>query len=412
MKQSFKKEYCFICIIILTIGCNYLIKDQIKPETIIATINNEPITEDYFKTALQRHHLSLKEDSKTKEAPDIKNFLEKIIDQWLIVQEARKIGLHKDEIFVNAKKKEIIRQSVPLLYKEEIEGKITVDDQQMWDYYITLLKEGGDYIDTNHVSKKSFHKNRQRIKKLLLRKKKKQREIEYIGHLREKYGVHLNSETYDNDAIDRSLIDREAMSRDYSKRDEVKNRLREWENRTLYKLYIDKFLLPAIRVDDHEELLYYRNHPERFHAPVFVKIEEIAVATSKEAEEIMRHIKEGTDYEFLTYLSLPERIKADAWQSTDKIPSIIKNSIAPLKEGDIAGPLKQDNGYSFYFLKSRKGGELIPFEKIRPAVKKYVHREKYEQKLGRIVNQLRANATITYNRGLINRLSPQGGKIE
>ena len=189
-----------------------------------------------------------------------------------------------------------------------------------------VLKDRNDYIDTNHVSKKSFNKNRKSIKKLLLRKKKKQRELEYMAHLRKKYGVHLNSEMYDTDVIDRSLIDREAMSRDYSKREDVKNRLREWENRTLYKLYIDKFLLPTIRPEDHDELLYYRNHPDRFHAPVFVKIEEITVATKKEAEEIMRQTKEGTDFEFLTYLSLPERIKATKWLSTDKISSTIKYS--------------------------------------------------------------------------------------
>jgi len=186
----------------------------------------------------------------------------------------------------------------------------------------------------------------------------------------------------------------------------VKNALHEWENTMLYKMYINKFLLPTLDIEEEEELLYYNEHPSLFHTPVYVKIEEIVVTTEKEAEILLHRLKEGTDFEFLTYLSLPDRMDATQWRLLDTLPPHIKNLITPLLEGAVAGPLTHDKGHSLYLLKARKGGALIPFDKARSRIKNYLKKEKYEQNLSGFIATLRTNAHIEYNKELINRLSP------
>lgn len=150
-----------------------------KKEMTFALVNGEDVTESALVYSLnishRRERLSATEDI------NIKQFLNKLIDDRLIMQEARRMGLEQFPEIQQSIKAYILRESVIRLHEEEIIQKVVVSDKETADRYkndfesftlgvievnseddakkiLEQLKEGGDFKGL--VEKYSSHASR------------------------------------------------------------------------------------------------------------------------------------------------------------------------------------------------------------------------------------------------------------
>jgi peptidyl-prolyl cis-trans isomerase C len=126
-----KKYLILIVAVALIFGCAQKREDSGKE--FLAKVNAKTITADDFMKKLNTLPEWAKGRFQSEEGK--REFLEEIIKEELLYQEAKKGGLDKDEDFKN-KVEEFKRMNlVSTLLKKEVEEKVTVDDQEVRDFY-------------------------------------------------------------------------------------------------------------------------------------------------------------------------------------------------------------------------------------------------------------------------------------
>lgn len=104
-----------------------------EKEKILAVVDGEPITEGDFKYAVTISHR--REDLSSAGSLKLEPYVHKLIDDKLIIQEARKSGMDKLPEIQQAIDAYILRESVVRLHDEEIVKKVSVTEEELMDYY-------------------------------------------------------------------------------------------------------------------------------------------------------------------------------------------------------------------------------------------------------------------------------------
>jgi peptidyl-prolyl cis-trans isomerase C len=104
-----------------------------QKENILAVVNGEPITEDDLKYSLQIAHR--KEDLSSAGELNLSKFVQKLVDDRLIIQEARRMGMENYPEVEQAVQAYVLRESVVRLYNDEIVRKVTVSENDLRSYY-------------------------------------------------------------------------------------------------------------------------------------------------------------------------------------------------------------------------------------------------------------------------------------
>ncbi|MGD2079970.1 MAG: peptidyl-prolyl cis-trans isomerase [Nitrospirota bacterium] len=132
----------------------------------MAWVNGEPVTTGEVMYQLQVAHR--REDLSGAGAIDVSKYMNKVINNTLLVQEARIMGLDKTPEFIKAVDDYVLRESVVRLHEEEVLGKTELTEEDIVDFYtknfdlftlnyivtdskdraeeaLEKLKEGGDF---------------------------------------------------------------------------------------------------------------------------------------------------------------------------------------------------------------------------------------------------------------------------
>ncbi len=119
--------YCLL--LTLLGGCASLL----QKENILAVVDGEPITEEDLKYSLNITHR--KEDLSSAGALNLSQYIQKLIDDKLIIDEARRMGMDQYTDVQQAIQAYILRESVVRLHDEEIVQKVSVEEKDIINYY-------------------------------------------------------------------------------------------------------------------------------------------------------------------------------------------------------------------------------------------------------------------------------------
>jgi peptidyl-prolyl cis-trans isomerase C len=120
----------FYCIM-LTVFCGCASLQQ--KDRVLAVVEGEPITEGDLLYSLSIAHR--KEDLSSGGAIKISEYLNKMVDDRLIIDEARRAGMDQYPEVRKAIEAYILRESVVRLYGDEIVQKVSITDEDIQDFY-------------------------------------------------------------------------------------------------------------------------------------------------------------------------------------------------------------------------------------------------------------------------------------
>jgi peptidyl-prolyl cis-trans isomerase C len=118
--------YCLLFTVF--VGCASLQK-----ENVLAVIDGEPITEEDMKYSLQITHR--REDLSSTGVLNLSQYVQKMVDDRLIIDEARRMGMDQYPEVKQAIQAYILRESVVRLHDEEIVKKVSLSEKDVVDYY-------------------------------------------------------------------------------------------------------------------------------------------------------------------------------------------------------------------------------------------------------------------------------------
>ncbi len=161
-----------------------------QKDTVLAIVDGDPITEGDLKYSLTVAHR--KEDLSSAGTLDIAHYVNKMIDDKLIVREARTAGMDQLPEIRQAVEAYLLRESVVRLHKEEIVDKVSITEDEMRDYYrnnyeqfklgiievksegeageiLSRLKNGADFAEL--VQKFSTHNSKEKQGEIALKRR-------------------------------------------------------------------------------------------------------------------------------------------------------------------------------------------------------------------------------------------------
>ena len=100
---------------------------------VLAVVDDEMITREDLAYSLQIEHR--REDLSSARKLDIPEYIQKIIDEKLMVQEARRMGIEEFPEIKNKVQDYLLREAVMKLYNDEIVRKVSVTDKEIKDDY-------------------------------------------------------------------------------------------------------------------------------------------------------------------------------------------------------------------------------------------------------------------------------------
>ncbi len=114
---------------VLLLGCTAAVNE----ETVLAVVDGSSVTKADLDYSLQIAHR--REDLSSAGYINLKSYMDTIIDDRLIAEEARRMGMERLPEIRQAVDAYILRESVVKLYSEEIKDKISIADEEVDAYF-------------------------------------------------------------------------------------------------------------------------------------------------------------------------------------------------------------------------------------------------------------------------------------
>lgn len=150
----------------MTVGCSKAGKEEkASSGQVLARVNDKAITMDDFRKEQEKLPPYIKASMETADGK--KQFLDNLVTKELVLQQAEKAGMDKDEA-VAAKLKEIKQTLIiEALLKKEIEGKFSFTDKDAEEYYNSHKDEFKDEkVKISHIMVKTETEANDILKKL------------------------------------------------------------------------------------------------------------------------------------------------------------------------------------------------------------------------------------------------------
>jgi len=536
----------FCCAVILLVsGCASIA----KKEDSFAMVNGEPITEEDMAYAMEIAHR--KEDlGAAGGAIDVSVYLEKLIDDRLIMQEARIMGLDTDPALVKKMDDFILRESVMMLFNEEIASKVTVTDSEIREHYreefevfrlaiiatesredaeemkarlekgedfgdlaekysldptkrergeitysrvslakspefekVTLSLGTGEVSDPVEIHKRfylikllgredapdeGFDAQKSELQRALRKTKEKERSEQYLQELREKADIEINGEVVssinmdeykekakewkdddrilarvDDDTltvgnlmaklgresrmpkkgetaeyfvdkwISYKVVDHEALRRNYDKTPGLKRKVDRYKDQLLKRSFIERMVLPQVKLDDKALEEYYEKNIEHYRKPVSFTLEEIFFDTKEEADKTSEALRKGADFSWIADKLAEEDGRYSSGHFVEaQLKEYAREVVRDMKEEGEVSPVLEDGKGRFVIirLKARSGGEAIPLNEIRGMIRQSYIQSEVERILAGYTQQLRQDSRISINTEAIEAMQKKFGQ--
>ncbi|MNO62703.1 Foldase protein PrsA 1 precursor [compost metagenome] len=163
---------------------------------------------------------------------------------------------------------------------------------------------------------------------------------------------------------------------------------------------LTKLLEPQIKVTDEQIKQTFDENKESFNTPEQVRTSVIVVATEDEAKEIVKQLKEGTDFAELAKSKSLDALTKDSGGDTNffgrgEIEEAVENAVFKLQKDEISEPVKTSRGYEVYKLTDRKEAHEATLEEKKEEIRKGLVAQQVSQLAGTWLEDTKAKAKIT-----------------
>lgn len=163
---------------------------------------------------------------------------------------------------------------------------------------------------------------------------------------------------------------------------EFKERVADAETSLLFARFIDKAILPGLKIGDPELQKYYQEHKKDYTYPTFYKLESVAFTSLKGAETAIKQLRGGTDFKWLNanadgQVKPGERkLAVEGTLSANGLPKDLAALLANAKKGDYR--LYADEADKQYFavhVVDVIGASEQPFAEVKDKIQQTVYQE-------------------------------------
>ena len=220
----------------------------------------------------------------------------------------------------------------------------------------------------------------------------------YHGVEREKKEKKLNSMKVPafNELLYKRVFDKEVAREGIAKTEAFKKMLKEYKTSLIFSAFVQKVLVPDVKVTEDESKEYYEKHIQDFTYPEMMKLSSMAFSNEKDAKDALDKLRKGTDFKWLN-ANAEGQVKADKAQFLFDGQTLnvkgLGDDLQKALSGAVAGDYRlytSPEGYSYViFVEEDVPAKEQPYKEARDSVAKKLFKDKLNKSVGDWAEKLR-----------------------
>lgn len=186
-----------------------------------------------------------------------------------------------------------------------------------------------------------------------------------------------------NYLIETTVFSREARKVGLEKDPEFADELQRKTEEILAGAFKKRFINDKIQVSDNEVADYYQSHSKEFKVPPLVRVKTIRVKTEEEAENILRELKEGAEFDTLAEekSTYPSDSKGGdiGWFGKGAEDPALEKAAFSLEKGQMSGIIKTKGGYQIIKVVDKRDKKTWPLSKVKERVRMRLIAQKFQE---------------------------------
>ncbi len=202
--------------------------------------------------------------------------------------------------------------------------------------------------------------------------------------------------------LHKRVLRKEALRLGIDKTGAYKNKVREYENSLVFGAFIQKAVVPDVKLKEEELKAYYGQHIKDYTYPEMMKMSNLVFEKRESAEKAFLALKKGTDFQW---------VKANAEGQLDRntkgildldgrllitrdLPEELRKVIPGAKAGDFRLYQSAENYFYVVSIQEVVPSRPQPYEEVREKVAQKVYDEKLKRAVEDYADQLRAASDV------------------
>jgi len=202
--------------------------------------------------------------------------------------------------------------------------------------------------------------------------------------------------------LHKRVFRKEALRLDIDKTDAYRNKVKEYENSVIFGAFVQKALVPEIKIKEGELKAYYKDRIEEFTTPEMMRIRSLIFHKRERAENAIEKLRKGTEFKWMM-ANAEGQVDSNAkgllnfenrFLTTSDFSEKLRKAIAGSRQGDFRLYASAE-GY-FYVLNIQEVAppKPQPFIEAREAIAKTVYNDKLKKALEDWAEKLRAATEV------------------
>ena len=214
----------------------------------------------------------------------------------------------------------------------------------------------------------------------------------------------VNSKKFEvlDQILDKRIVGQEALRRGIDKTERYKNMVRGYEDSLLFGLFVQKVLIPDIKVSEEEMKTYYTDHKQEYTYPEMIKMNSLIFSKLNDAESALNKLKQGADLKWMKENAegqIPKDTKGilpfdSGVLIVSTLPEDVQKSLSGVRSGDFRLYESPEGHFYVFSIQDVIPSRIESLEEVKSTIFKNVFSKKLNQSVKEWSDKLRELADI------------------
>lgn len=198
------------------------------------------------------------------------------------------------------------------------------------------------------------------------------------------------------------IFRKEALRLGIDKTESYLNKVKEHENSLIFGAFIQKAVVPDVKLKEEEIKAYYDQHIKEYTYPEMMKINSLVFGKREDAEKTITSLKKGTDFQWVKAHAEGQMdrntkgvLDFDGKLLTTKdLTEEIRKAVSGAKAGDFRLFESPQNHYYVLYIQEAVPSKPQPYAEAREKIARKVYDDKLKKEIEEYADKLRAASDV------------------
>ena len=224
-------------------------------------------------------------------------------------------------------------------------------------------------------------------------------------------------ERFLDELVKKEILYQEAVKKGIDKDPQYTAKVEDFKKITLVGLLLEKVIEAKSKVNPQDVKDYYEKNKDEVSPASQMRVSQIIVKTSDEANSIYEKLKKGEDF---AKIAKQNSLDPGSAKNGGDLGYLAKGQMKPeiesvavkLKVGAFSPPVKIPGGYLIVKVTDKKLGKPLEFDKVKNLIAQRLAAEKQKDAFDSYLDELRKSYKVEMNKEAISKLSGGGQQGE